>query len=244
MKISFLTVLLPVIFFSVQSTFAQDSANNNLPAPKKTTKHRHVTKDSAARTMADSAVNNAGSHDTSAYNPSVSQTNSRTGSALQDSLIVTIPHRRKSNKHQTAINDSTDFEAKFFYNNVVRIIRMPRKTVKFNLLPVDSAIDNDFIVDSAKAAASDSIKFVIKDSLLTADSLKAIATAYADSVYSDSVNRHWIGWKKYQVKPDQSFVMFSKRVLKGKSKARATVQYRRFLSVPEWTTCYSAYKRI
>jgi hypothetical protein len=217
MKIPFLTFLIPVVFFSAQSTFAQDSTNNSLPAPKKTSKHRHVAKDSAARITSDSTGNNAqGSHDTSAYSP---RTNPKTGSTSQDSLVAAIPHRRKSNKHQEVVNDSTDFVPKLFYNNVVRIIRIPRKTIKLNLLPVDSIVGNDFIVDSAGAAISDSIKFVVKDSLFTADSLKAIATAYTDSVYSDSVNRHWIGWKKYQVKPDQSFAMFSKRVLKGKSKA-------------------------
>lgn len=220
MKILLLTVLLPAVFFSVQSTFAQDSSNNKPPAPKKTTKHRHVAKDSAARTTNDSAGKSMlSSHDTSNYNPSVSQTNSIAGSTTQDSLIATMPHGKKSNKHQTEFNDSTDFEARFFYNNVVRIIRIPRRKVKLNVLPVDSVIDNDLIVDSARAAISDSIKIVIKDSLFTVDSLNAIATAFADSLYSDSVSRHWTGWKKYQVKPDQSFTMFSKRVLKGKSKA-------------------------
>ncbi len=131
MKIPFLTVFLPVVFFSVQFTFAQDSTNNNLPAPKKNTKHRHVAKDSTARRISDSAGNNLpGSHDTSAYIPSVSQTNSKIGSTSQDSLGAPIPHRRKSNKHQSVINDSTDFEAKFFYNNVVRIIRIPRRNSK------------------------------------------------------------------------------------------------------------------
>ena len=220
MKIPFLTVLLPVLFFCAQSALAQDSTHNNLPAPKKTSKHRHVAKDSAVRMISDSAGNNLpGSHDSSALSPSVSQTDSKTGSTSQDSSVATIPHRGKSNKHQGVINDSTDFVAKLFYNNVVRVIRLPRRKIKLSVLPIDSVIDNDFIVDSARAAISDSIKFVIKDSLFTADSLKAIATAYTDSVYSDSVSRHWIGWKKYQVKPDQSFAMFSKKVLKGKSKA-------------------------
>ncbi len=220
MKILFLSVLLPVVIFSVQSTSAQDSSKNSLPAPKKTTKHKHVAKDSTARSINDSANNNAiSSHDTSKNNLSVSQTNAKTESALQDSLIATVPHRRKSNKNQTAFNDSTDFEARFFYNGVVRLIRIPRRKIKFNVLPIDSVIDNDFVVDSARAAVSDSIKFVMKDSLVVADSLKAIAKAYADSVYSDSVHRHWTGWKKYQVKPDQSFAMFSKSVLKGKSKS-------------------------
>jgi len=188
-------ILPPIFFFlavlfSVRSS-AQDSSNNNSPVPKKTIKHRHIIKDSTLKA----------------------------GSMSQDTLIAMIPNRGKSNKHQTHINDSTDFEAKFFYNNVVRIIRTPRKRVKLILLPLDSAFDIDFIVDSATAAVGDSIKFLRKDSLYVVDSLKEIATAYAESVYKDSVKRHWTGWKKYQVKPGQSYTMYAKRVLKGRSKS-------------------------
>jgi hypothetical protein len=50
------------------------------------------------------------------------------------------------------------------------------------------------------------------------DSVRESQTAYADSVYSDSVNRHWAGWKKYEVQPDYSYTLNSQKVLKGHSK--------------------------
>jgi hypothetical protein len=40
-----------------------------------------------------------------------------------------------------------------------------------------------------------------------------------DSVLKDSVDRHWMGWKKYKVQPSYNFVINSKTVLKGKKKA-------------------------
>jgi hypothetical protein len=50
------------------------------------------------------------------------------------------------------------------------------------------------------------------------DSVREIQTAYADSVYTDSVNRHWAGWKKYEVQPDHSYMLNSQKVLKKHSK--------------------------
>jgi hypothetical protein len=59
----------------------------------------------------------------------------------------------------------------------------------------------------------------LSDSTVTAvaDSLKAVA-ARSDSLFSDSVKRYWKGWNKYQVKPGYSYALYSKKVLKGKSK--------------------------
>jgi len=231
MKILPLIFFFLVVLFSVQSSSAQDSSNYIPPVQKKTTKHKHVVRDSTARMNYDTVANkNINSQDTSNYNPPVTKkplkhksiakdSTLKTGSVLEDTLITKQQHLRKSNKHQPILNDSTDFEAKFFYNNVVRIIRKPRKTVKLNVLPVDSVIDNNFIVDSTIAVISDSIKIAVRDSLFTIDSLRAIVTAFTDSIYKDSVNRHWAGWRKYQVKPGQSYAMYSKRVLKGKSKS-------------------------
>lgn len=197
MKIFPLVFFFLSVIFSVQSSAAQDSTNINSPVPKKTSRHKHQVKDSTS-----SIINDSGR------------------SVLQDTLTTKNPHLKKSGKHQSILNDSTELEAKYFYNNVVRIIPVSRRKIKLSVLPADSLIDNDLIVDSATAAKSDSIKIAVRDSLFIVDSLKTIATAFADSVYKDSVNRHWTGWKKYQVKPEQSFAMYAKRVLKGKSKSQ------------------------
>ena len=50
------------------------------------------------------------------------------------------------------------------------------------------------------------------------DSLRESQKAYTDSVYSDSVNRHWAGWKKYEVQPHYSYLLNSQKVLKGRTK--------------------------
>ena len=51
------------------------------------------------------------------------------------------------------------------------------------------------------------------------DSAMMALNAYADSVYSDSVNKHWAGWKNFEVEPDYLYTLYSQRVLKGHSKA-------------------------
>jgi hypothetical protein len=65
--------------------------------------------------------------------------------------------------------------------------------------------------------------YTIKDSLdIVRDSLNAIhlaLAARADSVFSDSVRRHWMGWKKYEVQPSLSYNLNSQKMLKAKSKA-------------------------
>lgn len=217
MKIFSLIFFFLLVLFSVQSSTAQDSSNYIPPIPKKTAKHRHLIKDSSVSIISDSGLNKElNSQDTSIHNTTVA----KKISVSKDTLTTMSTGFKKSKRHQAILNDSTEFEAKYFYNNVVRIIRIPRKKVKLSVLPVDSVIDNDLIVDSTAAAISDSIKIAVRDSLFIVDSLKAIATAFADSVYKDSLTRHWIGWKKYQVNPDQSFAMYSKRVLKGKSKSQ------------------------
>jgi hypothetical protein len=217
MKIFPLIFFFLFILFSVQFSAAQDSSNYIPPVPKRTAKHRHLVKDSTASTIGDSGLNKElNSQDTSTNTTTVAKKTS----VLKDTLTIKSPRLKKSNKQQVILNDSTDYEAKYFYNNVVRIIRIPRKKVKLSFLPVDSVINNDLIVDSAAAAISDSIKIAVRDSLFIVDSLKSIATAFTDSVNKDSIRRHWIGWKKYQINPDQSFAMYSKRVLKGKSKSQ------------------------
>jgi uncharacterized protein (UPF0212 family) len=63
--------------------------------------------------------------------------------------------------------------------------------------------------------------FVIRDLYPYKDSIEAIrdsVTALRDSLYSDSVSRHWAGWKKYEVKPQNAFAIQSGIALKGKTK--------------------------
>jgi hypothetical protein len=50
------------------------------------------------------------------------------------------------------------------------------------------------------------------------DSVREAETAYADSVYTDSVNRHWAGWKKYEVEPDHPYNLNAGKILKNASK--------------------------
>jgi hypothetical protein len=63
--------------------------------------------------------------------------------------------------------------------------------------------------------------YMVRDLYPYRDSLYAIRdslTALSDSLYSDSVSRHWAGWKKYEVKPQNSFTLQSNSALKGKTK--------------------------
>ncbi len=63
--------------------------------------------------------------------------------------------------------------------------------------------------------------FVIRDLYPYKDSIEMIRdslTALRDSLYTDSVTRHWAGWKKYEVKPQSAFVIQSGTALKGKTK--------------------------
>lgn len=58
-------------------------------------------------------------------------------------------------------------------------------------------------------------RYALKDSL---DAIRDSLTAIADSLYTDSVNRHWAGWKKFDVDPGHVYTLNSQKVLKGKSK--------------------------
>jgi hypothetical protein len=63
--------------------------------------------------------------------------------------------------------------------------------------------------------------YTIRDLYPYKDSVEAVRdslTAMEDSLYSDSVTRHWAGWKNIEVKPERSFTLNSKTALKGKSK--------------------------
>jgi hypothetical protein len=63
--------------------------------------------------------------------------------------------------------------------------------------------------------------FVIRDLYPYKDSVDALRdslTTLRDSLYVDSVSRHWAGWKKYDVKPQNAFALQSSVALKGKTK--------------------------
>lgn len=50
------------------------------------------------------------------------------------------------------------------------------------------------------------------------DSVRQVQSAYADSIYTDSVNRHWAGWKNYEVLPHYNYLLNTQRILKGRTK--------------------------
>ena len=51
------------------------------------------------------------------------------------------------------------------------------------------------------------------------DSARESQLAFADSVYSDSVNRHWAGWKNYEVQPHYNYLLNAQKILKGRTKS-------------------------
>jgi hypothetical protein len=72
------------------------------------------------------------------------------------------------------------------------------------------------------ASFRDSINAIRDSARSITDSLKMIqdsVNAIRDSVLSDSVNRHWTGWKKYQVQAAHTYTINTKNALKGKKKA-------------------------
>lgn len=65
------------------------------------------------------------------------------------------------------------------------------------------------------------VSFAVRDLYPLKDSMDAARdslTTLTDSLYTDSVNRHWAGWKKYEVNPQRIFNLLSNSVLKGKTK--------------------------
>jgi hypothetical protein len=194
--------ILPAVFllfmgvFSIQIAVAQDSANYVPPVQKKTNRHKHGKTDSTVRILSDTTLKEG---------------------KLSDSLSTADSAANKSTSQELFKDDSAEFIGHFFHATF-RLVRVPRSSIKIKFLFPDSSFDSQFVVDPVTASYSDSIRIATRDSVFTAYSLKAIATALADSISADSISRHWIGWKKYQVKPGESYNLFSKRVLKGKSK--------------------------
>ncbi len=198
MKILPVALLLLLEVFFNQYALAQDSSNYIPPPKKKSAKHVHIKVDSTTQIVKDSTLDKE--------------------TKLQDTTIAVSSVAKKSARHKAPLNDSTEVEARFFHSTF-HLIHIPRPPIKNKFPSIDSITEFKFVVDPTAATYTDSVKFVVRDSLFTLDSLKAIANAIADSIYKDSVTRHWIGWKKYQVKPADSYTLFSKRVLRGKSKS-------------------------
>lgn len=198
MKILPVVLLVLIGVFSNQHALAQDSSNYIPPVKKKTARHNHIKVDSTKQIITDSAIDKE--------------------TKLQDTIMPVPVVTKGSTKRKTPLNDSTEIDARFFHSTL-HLVRIPRSSIRPKFPLIDSITEFEFVVDPIAASYSDSVKFVVRDSLFTVDSLKAIANALADSIYTDSVTRHWIGWKKYLVKPADSYTLFSKRVLKGKSKA-------------------------
>jgi hypothetical protein len=77
--------------------------------------------------------------------------------------------------------------------------------------------DSASIQDSLNALAVRAHKDSVRAARAVRDSIRAVK-ALADSIRKDSVKRHWRGWTKYQIQPGHIFSLYSKGILKGKSK--------------------------
>jgi hypothetical protein len=107
----------------------------------------------------------------------------------------------------TTINLDPDFKVRYSYAALDR-----SEAIRDSIARPTMMQDTVISIDSS---------FIVRDLYPFKDSLEAIRdslTARSDSLYTDSVNRHWAGWKKFEVNPDRSFILNSKTELKGKSK--------------------------
>jgi hypothetical protein len=117
---------------------------------------------------------------------------------MQDTVIVLDPSYKVRNVYASldrreAIRDS-----------------LARPTIMQDTLII---LDPSFIVRDLYPQ-KDSLDF-IRDSL---EVIQQSIIARTDSLFADSVRRHWAGWKKYEVQPGLSYTLNSQKVLKGKSK--------------------------
>src|SRR5450432_3023299 len=133
--------------------------------------------------------------------------------AIRDSIRALLV--QASQMQDTVIELESSFSVRNLYvaKDRTDAIRdsIARPTIMQDTLIV---LDPDFIVRDLYPV-KDSLD-VIRDSI---DLVKYTLKARADSVYADSVHRHWAGWKKYEVQPSLSYTLNSQKVLKAKSKA-------------------------
>jgi hypothetical protein len=215
-------ILPAVVFFlmgliSVQSSFAQDSTAQSYdtsvhvkPVPKKQTRHKRVLIDSTAgQTVRHESV--------------VSDSTVGSAIALKDTSIPAQPVPVRTVKYRHLFTDSAYY--KKHPDTVDRNLMLPLNPEIHIIARKKAARRKIYISDSL--SIDDSLKYsllltplsepemdALRESVMIRDSLKLVA----DSTYADSVNRHWAGWKKYQILPQNSYTLYSKGVLKGKSK--------------------------
>jgi len=133
--------------------------------------------------------------------------------AIDDSIRASLA--QAAQMQDTVIELESSFKVRNLYvardrSDAIRD-SIARPTIMQDTLIV---LDPDFIVRDLYPA-KDSLD-VIRDSInLVMYTLKA----RADSVYADSVHRHWAGWKKYEVQPSMTYTLNSQKILKAKSKA-------------------------
>lgn len=155
---------------------------------------------------------------------------------MQDTTIILDPAFIVADVY--AVRDQQDSYKDSVYKRLASAAQMQDTTI---LLEASFAVINMYVARDRLAAIQDSIarptimqdttiaidsSFLVKDLYAYKDSVEAIRdslTALADSIYTDSVNRHWAGWKKYEVDPASSFALNSQKQLKGK--AKANLQY-------------------
>jgi hypothetical protein len=218
MKILPAVVFFLIGFISVQSSFSQDSTAQSYdtsvhikPVPKKQNRHKRVLIDSTAgqparheRVLNDSTVL-----------PIITMTD--TSIPVQPVPVRTVKYRHlfTDSAYYRKHPDTVDRNLTLPLNPEIHIIarkKAPRRKIFISdSLTADDSLKYSLLLIPLSEAEMDALR----ESVMIRDSLKLVA----DSTYADSVNRHWAGWKKYQIQPRNSYTLYSKGVLKGKSKA-------------------------
>jgi hypothetical protein len=217
MKILPAVVFFLIGFISVQSSFAQDSTVHSYdssvhipPVSKKKNRHKRVVTDSTAVQPA-------------AQVPVPGDSTAVPATVLTDTSIPVKPVPVRIVKYRHLFTDSayyfkhpdtTDRNLMLPLNPEIHIIarkKPPRRKIRItDSLTADDSLKYSLLLTYLSEPEMDALR----ESLMIRDSLKLIA----DSTYADSVSRHWAGWKRYQIQPQNSYTLYSKGVLKGKSK--------------------------
>lgn len=125
--------------------------------------------------------------------------------AFRDSVWATLA--RSARMQDTTIERDPSFVVANIYVTRDRM-EATRDSIARPAIMQDTtiAIDSSFSVRDL---------YTYKDSV---DAIRDSLTALTDSLYADSVNRHWAGWKKFEIDPGHSYTLNSQKILKGKSK--------------------------
>ncbi len=217
MKIFPAVVLFLIGFVSFQSSFAQDSAARSTdtsvhiaPVSKKPARHKHVLIDSTAGKPV-------------RHEQVPSDSTAVPATALTDTSIPAQPVPVRNVKYRHLFTDSAYFKKHpdtvdrnliLMLNPEIHLIAR-KKAPRRKIFISDSLTADDSLKYSLLLIPlSDPEMDALRESVMIRDSLKLIA----DSTYADSVKRHWAAWKKYQIQPQNTYTLYSKGVLKGKSK--------------------------